>query len=264
MGNYKKTILTTILWTLTTLVLLCAVVVFIMIFAFPKTLGNFFHSLGNNHLASAMYAREYENSGDLLYCYKSLSIEIVEGNNTKIVELYETFESDNEYENFMSQLKTRNENLNIGILEKSAVLNEDDYLQNRYIKALINQNETRKAYDKALKGFKDYKQFDLKNQGVYALNYFVKIDGFNDFEITPVGFDGTLIDAMEEYFDICVNLFEENRGTDDGLEKAYLISLGNRIVQVGSNINAIISDNGKIESNNADMLKINDYVKGFL
>ncbi len=264
MGSYKKTILTTILWTLTALILSCAVVVFIMIFAFPKTLGNFFYSLGNNHLASAMYTREYEKSGDLLYCYKSLSIEISKGNNTKIVELYETFVDDDEYENFMSQLKTRNENLNIGILEKSAILNEDDYLQNRYIKALINQNETRKAYDKALKGFKDYKQFDLKNQGVYALNYFVEIDGFNDFETTPAGFEGTLIGAMEDYFDSSVRLFEENRQTGDSLEKAYLISLGNRIVQVGTNINAISNDNSKIDKNNADMLKINEYIKGLL
>ena len=70
---------------------------------------------------------------------------------------------------------------------------------------------------------------------------------------------------MKEYFELSVNLFNENKDTSDNLEKAYLISLGNRVIQVGQNINAICSDDESlIASNNQKMQDINDCIKGIL
>ena len=179
--------------------------------------------------------------------------------------IYETFTKDEDYENFMSELKKRNEQLDIGVLEKSSILNEDDYLKNRYIRALIKTKDEQKAYAIAIESFENYKDFAFHNQGVYALNYFLDMEGFNNFDIEPANYDKTLIESMKEYFELSVNLFDENKDTSDNLEKAYLISLGNRVIQVGQNINEICSDDESlIASNNQKMQDINDCIKGIL
>lgn len=265
MANYKKMILTTILWTLTALVGITAIFVCVMFFAFPKNVGDFFYSLGNNGIASSMYMRVYEKDNDISYCYKALNIEIGRKNNSRIVDIYETFEKDKNASDFMSQLKNRNENLNIGLLEKSSLLNEEDYLKNRYVKALISSSDSRKAYNLAVNYFSDYRNFTFKNQGVYALHHFINLEGYNDFDVAPSGFEGKLIDAIKEYFDSCINIFENNKSVDTNLDRAYLISLGNRILQVGQNINSICSDNKTlIDENNVKMENINNYIKDIL
>lgn len=265
MTNYKKLILTTVLWTITALILILAMIIFIMIFVFPKNLGDFFYTLGSNKLASSMYMRAYNKNGDIYYCYKALNIEITIGNNSRIIKLYETFENDEDYSDFISQLKERNEKLDIGILEKSSLLNENDYLKNRYIKALIGNGDTQKAYTLSLNEFKSYKTFSFKNQGVYAFHHFLNIQGFNDFEISPAGYDGKLIDCIKDYFQSSINLFDENKANTSNLDKSYLIALGNRILQVGQNINTICKEESEtIQSNNLKMSEINDFIKGLL
>lgn len=263
--DYKKIILTTTLWTLTAIILLSAIFVCIMVFAFPKNLGDFFYSLGSNNLASSLYMKVYEKDNDIYYCYKSLNLMIKEDNSKKIVSIYETFVKDEDYENFMSELKKRNEQLNIGLLEKSSILNEDDYLKNRYIRALIKTKDEQKAYASAIEAFANYKNFTFQNQGVYALSYFLNMEGFNSFDIEPANYDKTLIESMQEYFEFSINLFSENKETNDKLEKAYLISLGNRIIQVGQNINVICSDDETLVArNNQKMQDVNDCIKGIL
>lgn len=261
MTNYKKIILTTVLWTITSLVILTALIVFIMVFAFPKNLGNFFHSLGCENLASSMYMRVYEKDDDISYCYKALNIEISCEHNAKIIKLYETFTSDENYKDFISQLKEHNEKLNVNKLEKSSLLNEENYLTNKYIKALINSNETRKAYNLAIENFKAYKNFSLKNQGVYSLNHFINLDGYNNFNANVGGFDSSLIDAMKDYFNRSISIFEEGKSLKSDLDYAYMISLGNRIIQVGQNINSIIDSNEEKEQNNLKMESVNNYIK---
>ncbi len=262
--NYKKMILTCVLWTLTVLIVLSAILGCVMFFAFPKNLGDFFYNLGSDGIASSLYMRVYEKDHDIYYCYKSLNIEISKGNNARIIKLYDAFVSDENMEDFMSQLKTRNENLNIGVLEKSAILNEEDYLKNRYIKALINTNEVGKAYSVALDAFKSYKTFDLRNQGVYAIYQFINIDGYNDFNSSPAGYTSNLITSIKEYFDLSIETFNNSKTFSTNLDKAYLISLGNRIIQVGQNINKICNDEEITASNNVKMENINNYIKEIL
>lgn len=265
MVNYKKTILSTIIWTLTSLVILSALIICIMFFAFPKNLGDFFYNLGSDGIASSLYMRVYEKEGDIYYCYKSLNIEISKSNNSRIIKLYDTFVNDDDYADFMTQLKERNENISIGVLEKSSILNEEDYLKNRYIKALINQNETNKAYTLAIEEFKGYKSFDFKNQGVYALNQFINIEPYNNFEVTPAGMEGTLIANIKEYFESSLVIFESNKNATTNLEKAYLIALGNRIIQVGQNIIKICDNDTELRTSIDDKLvNVNNCIKEIL
>lgn len=262
--NYKKIILKTTLWTLVSLILISTIFMLIMIFAFPRTLGDFCYSLGANNWATNLYVKEYKKSGNLFYCYKSLNIQIKENNSEKIVSLYEDFSRNEKYEEFMLNLKKRNEDLDVSILEKSNILNEEDYLINRYIKALININEERKAFDCALISFKDYKSFTFKNQGVYALHQFVNLEGFNDFDLSYADFDKTLFESMQEYFNSTLQIFNENKEVDKTIEKSYLVSLGFRIMQVGQNIISITNDTTIKTDINQKLTNVNNVIKGIL
>lgn len=263
--DYKKIILTTTLWTISCIIVLSAVFICVMVFAFPKNLGDFFYSLGGNNLASSLYMKEYNRSNNIYYCYKSLNIEIKLNNSSKIIRLYEIFEEDKEHTEFLKQLKERNEKLELNLLEKSTILNDYNYLTNRYVKALIKIGEENKAYAKALNSFKDYKTFDFKNQGIYAFSELIAKEGFIDYNAKPAGYEDTMLKAIKEYFGIITNLFNEHKETSDSLEKAYLISLGNRIIQVGHDINtACNEDETLVANNNQIMIEVNNVIKGLL
>ena len=63
-------------------------------------------------------------------------------------------------------------------------------------------------------------------------------------------------------------LFEENTDTEDNLQKAYLIALGNRLMMVGQNINTIYDacdiNEAQIVTNLEKMENINNVIKGLL
>lgn len=263
--DYKKIILKTVLWTLTSLIVVSAIFVCIMIFAFPKNMGDFAYSLGLNNLASNMYQKTYEKEKNIYYCYKSLNIEIKNGNNKKIVTIYEKFTNDDDYSNFMTELKKHNEQIKSGILEKSTLLSEENYLVNSYVKALINLGDEQKAYSVALDKFKDYSEYTFKNQGVYALQYFAKLQGFDNFDLIQADFDDTLINSIKDYFQKSLEIFEENKTLLESLDKAYLISLGNRIIVVGQNIKEICNEDLElIENINQKLESVNNTIKEIL
>lgn len=261
--NYKKTILRTGLFTLLCLFVLSVGVWLVMFFIFPKTLGDFCYDLGIENMSANLYYRDYSRSGDIGSIYKSLNIEIKNKDNDKIIKYYIEFTQDDEYLEFMNQYKSRNENLNIGILEKSLILNEHNYLTNQYISALIASDQDNKAFNIALNLFKEYNNFTLTDQGVYAFNQFLTTQNFDRM---PDGYTKTIKESIQEYLDNCVDIFNQNISTSDNLTKSYLIALGNRIIVVGHNINTIYGENNDVqkEINSSTLLDINEKIKGLL
>ena len=88
------------------------------------------------------------------------------------------------------------------------------------------------------------------------------------FEEKYNGFEDNLIDEMQKYFQKSVAIFNENRHLEDNLSKSYLIALGNRIVNLGQDINRVYSEidaeNGLIESNLQNMIDVNEIIKGLI
>jgi len=261
--DYKKTILRTALFTVLCLFVLSVVIWLVMFFVFPKTLGDFCYSLGAENMAANLYYKDYTKTNDIASVYKSLNIEIKLKDNDKIIKYFVEFTEDDEYSDFLEKYKSHIEKLNIGVLEKSSMLNEENYLTNQYISALISTEQTNKAFNLALSLFKDYKDFSFTDQGVYAFDQFLTTENFNRI---PEGYDKTVKQSMQEYFVNCVNLFNENLIVNDNLSKAYLISLGNRIIEVGHNVNTLCDSNEQtqVETNLNTMLDINEKIKGLL
>ena len=127
--NYRKTVWTTIFYTLLILIVVFALFVMLMFFVFTKNLADFMYSVGFDNMASCLYYRVYEKTDNVMYCYKALNIKISIEDHNCVVKYYDAFVIDEEYSEFMELLKENNENLNVGILEKSTLLNDRNYQQ---------------------------------------------------------------------------------------------------------------------------------------
>ena len=266
--NYKKTILKTVLFTFLSLIALTIVLFCFMYFVFTSSFANLMYEVGSENFASHLYLKSYEKSDEIFYCYKAFNIKIKLGDNKAIVDFYERLTSDNEYEQFIVDCNTKNEKLSVGVLEKSTILNEENYLTGNYIKALIETDDNNKAWDLTLTELSKYKSFSLKEQGVYSLSLFINEDNYSKFNTAYEGFEGVLIDEMQEYFDITKTIFDNNKDTDNELNKAYLVSLGNRLITLGKDINEIytaLDIKADIKSiNQANMMTINEEIKGLI
>lgn len=262
--NYKKTILSTIALTLTVLVVISLIVFCLMYFVFTKSFADFCYSLGSKNFASNLYYKVYEKNDDIYYCYRALNIKIVLDKVNDVVKYYKEFESDNEYSDFMDYLNKKNEQVSASLIEKSVLLNEDNYLKRNFIKALIDTNRVSEAFDYSIEYFSEYDNFDFFNQGAYTLNYFVSSS--EKFDVIYDKYDVKLVAAMQNYFDNSYLIFDEKKDCTLDLEKSYLIALGNRLIQVGEDLNKLYNELGgdSVSKNNEVMTSINDTLKGVI
>lgn len=266
--NYKKTILMTILFTLLALVVSAVLMFLLLYFVFSKDLADFCYKLGNYNMASSLYIRTYNKDGEISNCYRALTLDIQNDNYKGIVRDYELFVADEDYDKFMSSIMLGNNMVSGGVLEKSALTNEYNYLEDKYTLALIKTNAKEKAFCRAIKMFAEYQTYTFKNQGYYSLNRFISSENLDKFQEKYDGYSDTLANEMQAYFDMSKVIFDDNDEATELLDKAYLVSLGNRLIMVGQNINSIYSglniNAEKITQNQQYMTQINDIIKGMI
>lgn len=266
--NYKKTILMTILFTLLALIVSAVLMFLLLYFVFSKDLADFCYKLGNYNMASSLYIRTYNKDGEISYCYRALTLDIQNDNYKGIVRDYELFVADEDYDKFMSSIMLGNNMVSGGVLEKSALTNEYNYLEDKYTLALIKTDAKEKAFCRAIKMFAEYQTYTFKNQGYYSLNRFISSESLDEFQEKYDGYSDTLVNEMQEYFDMSKVIFDDNDEVTELLDKAYLVSLGNRLIMVGQNINSIYSglniNADKITQNQQYMTHINNVIKGMI
>lgn len=266
--KYGKAILITMLYTFLVLTLLVAVFVGIMFFAFPKSLANFMYNVGFDRMASTLYYRVYEKTDDITYCYKALNIKITIEDHNRVVKYYESFIEHEDYEDFMLANKVRKEQLEVSVLEKSAIINDDNYLVNNYVEALLKIGQKDKAVDVAVGRFITSQSLMLDEQGVYALGAFVDDKDWEVFNIKYLDLDSVLYLEMQEYFEYLVEMFNGYKGRSGHLDRAYLLALGNRIINLGQDIHNVYKgldlDDGEVRGNVQHMLEVNSVIKGLI
>lgn len=265
--NYKKTILLTIGITLLALIVSALAMFLFLFFVFTKDLANFSYKLGNYSFAGDLYARAYAKDGEISNCYLALTLDIRTDDYKGVIKNYKLFVSDDEYQSFMQTI-AKSSGLTLGgLLERSALTNEENYLEDKYTLALIKVGKDGDAFDRAVECFRGYKNYTFERQGCYSLNRFVK-DSFAKFNVIYNGYENKLIDEMQTYFDDATELFEAHKGDTEVVSKAYLVALGNRLIMVGQNINRVYVGLGisseKVDTNNQNLIKINDTIKGLI
>ena len=267
--NYKNVIGKTILISFISVLVALGIFVTIMFCAFTRVTANFIYDLGLDRWASQLFYNVYEKDGDISSCYKALSISIRIDDSDRVIKYYKTLISDEDYADFISDVEGANKNLNVGVLEKSRLLNEKDYLRDNYISAMKKTGKIEDAFQLSLGDFKNERGEDLENIGLYSLNIFADGNGLNRFNNTYEGFDSRLVDVMQEYFDNLILEFDSKKGiVESNVEKAYLIALADRIMIVGQDINAVYNFNESnselVSSNFSRMTAVNEIVKGLI
>ena len=265
--DIRKSIVKTIWGTILTMILLTIIASVVFVFMFTRQCADFMYDIGCNNIASRLYYKSYEDKGEIGDCYKALNIIISLGESDKVIEYYEDFVADDEYESFMSAGLQNSEKLDISVLEKSAILNDENYLVNNYVKALNATGKVDKAKEVALEEFKQCLVFSFKEQGVYVLSQYVGSDS-EFFNTQHTGFDKVLVAEMQEYFDNLVNVFDSFKAVESNVDKAYLVSLGNRLINVGQDINSVCTaldiEEEAVSNNVSKMLIVNSVIKGII
>lgn len=265
--NYKRILLTTILFTVSAIFVVFLINISLLYFVFPYEFANFCYSMGFDNSSANLYYKDYLKTKNINTCYKALNLKIKCADYDMIVEIYEEFAGHEDYLKFMSKLEDINEMLDDNIFEQSVILNESNFLHKEYIKAM-NELDKDEAFEKAVEVFYLQVDKDLKNNGVYALDVFIKEGQPKDKFLLAYNSDSSLLFDMQEYFNSLLEIFENNKQVNTNVEKAYLVALGNKLITVGNNINVIYSEKGinnDLENlNNSNMLNVNAVIKQIL
>ena len=266
--NYKRIILVTGGLTLLALLVAGLIIFLLLFFVFTKDLAKFCYYIGSYDMAGNLYSRIYKKDGGINNCYLALTIDIRTDDYDGVIKNYELFIEDEEYASFMNRITISNQIVAGGVLERSALVNEYQYLEDRYIMSLIKTRENAKAFDRAVEMFSGYENFTLETQGYYSLNRFVNDDNMHRFDDEYVGYESILVDSMQEYFVEAINTFNANKEASNMQTKAQVVALGNRLILVGQNINTIYNKLGYntdlIQGNLDSMTMINETIKGLI
>ena len=211
--------------------LLIVVGVFLLLaFVFPYKLAHDVYDLGFNTYAYKLYVRAYDkdkNNVDALYMALNLSIKL--GDNEGIETHFEEFSSKENYNLYVSNIDKANAKKDANVLIKSTLLNEDNYLKNRYVMALVSQNK----FDKAIEFCKNS---IIESPSTFVLgNYyyanFAK-DAVNKADLQFL-LDDSVYSEMQSYFSTLSADFKSSFALDKLPER---VCAGNRIITVGSNL----------------------------
>lgn len=204
-------------------------------FAFPSKLADFAYNINLNGYALKLYERDYNKNKDINSLYMALNIEIKRENSEGIVEKYEEFKQLSYYNDFVKNVDAENLKIEEKPIVKASLLNEDNYLKNRYIKALVKLNKGEKAFSFAKNDLLNLNPtFD--NLGNYLFGAFCGDNAtqyVDDFNASVGAYeDNPLILAIEDYLDKLDTLFDGYLTFD----KTYSYAIGNRIMEVGGDL----------------------------
>lgn len=254
MKKETKIVLFTAGITFVSMLILMAIMYFVMLFVFTAKLGDFFYSLGCENISASLYYRTYEKSDDILYVYKALTIEIAQNDNVNIVDYFEEFVNDDEYDDFCSALITKYELSNMKVFEKSFCLDEINMMRKSYVKALNGCDRLEYAKSFAIDAFDDRGDLSLKYIGDYS------ISGILPYLSEEELLDNDIINKLQLYFDDLYKIFVENNGVKDNISQSYLIRLCNKVLSVGDDINEF-GDNQEEKLQNIEKMRlVNDKI----
>lgn len=242
--NVKNNIVKPILFTF--LIMFCLLVALFSIqhFFYPQNLSNWFYSMGANKLAVTYMERAYKKDGDYSTLYALLNLSIKTENDEKVETYFEQFFKDDKYANFVSNIDNENSKKQVSNLVKSSLYSEDNYLKNKYILSLVNQNKIEKAYVFA----NSYSQLTITNENIGIYIYTHLFDKEFDFL------------QLENFASFCVNLenyFKDNIVFFNQMSIANSPQSVNGLI-VGCRINEIANNLKTINAYNGNLISLTD------
>jgi hypothetical protein len=241
--NYTPIIIVSIVLTF---VLIVSSVWIILANVQPGKLADLAYKVNLNEYALTLYEKEYKKTGDIDSLYMALNLAIKLENDDKVIELFNKFHNNENYDSYIQFVNNENMKLDVKPAIKATLINEDNYLKNCYIQSLLNKNEDQKAFNFALnEGLNTTPQYN--SLGNYLYDNFCKqgnIDRFYMNFINNYDNSNILLANIYVYMSAVHDEFY-NLGFSSENE-VYIWSMGNRVLQVGKNI-LTISDKADVE-----------------
>lgn len=230
--NVKNNIVKPIFFTFLAMLCLLIAVFFVFHFAFPLKLSNWFYSMGVNNLAVTYMEKAYEKDNNYNTLYSLLNLSIKTENDEKVEKYFEEFFANENYNYFVSNIDTQNANKEVSNLVKSSLYSEDNYLKNKYILSLVNQNKVQKAYNFAIQN--SSLEIAEENIGIYAYTYLFD----NEFEFSTLDNFSSFCASLESYFNDNINFFYHMTRVREPQSINGLV-VGCRINEIAKNLKAI-------------------------
>ena len=261
--TYAKTVFIT---ACISVVVILAVLVFSVMFMFivsPGRAGDFVYGIGFTDWASTLYYKEYTYSGDIASLYQALNVAIEDDNYDRVVEYYGIFKADANFEDFIEYKITSAKEQNVSPMLKAGLLNEREYLEKNYIKALVNVGKSTDAFVATLANFTEERTYTLTDTGIYTFQYFTDKPLFTEVSLEN---GETLRTNIIAHLDTLYSIFDANKDATDSLEQAYLIVLGQKIVIVAEHINSLLDSNyaDRVATNSAYITSVNTVLQGLM
>lgn len=239
--NVKNNIIIPILITFSTMLFILVATFSVMHFFFPLSLSNWFYSLGSENVSVYYMEKSYEKTNDYKQLYSLINLSIKTNDYERVEKYYEEFSKNENYNTFVLKVDASNLSNNVSNLVKSTMYSEDNYLKNRYIKAVVKQNKVDKAF--AFANETSELVITKDDVGIYVYGYI--------FEQT-VDFSGLqnlqqFAGELEEYFNQCVSVYNEIASMEQP-EKVKGLIVGTRINEVAKNLKVIKGYNNNFVS----------------
>ena len=249
----------------TWVIVLCIVLTFVIIVSsvwalcanlVPGKVADVAYKVNLNNYALKLYERDYDKSGDVDSLYMALNISIKTEKDDKVIELFETFYKDDDYKKYINFVNEQNLKLNIKPIVKATLLNEDNSLKNYYIQSLINKGEDTKAFRFALEDSLIVNP-TYENMGNYLFANFCKKEVIDRFAINFRNIQNVTT-LLGEIFNYMIALNDEflEYGFASNDTEVYSWAMGNRILQVGSNVLILSEKTGITETGGYDIVEI--------
>lgn len=242
--NYNKSH-TGLIVTITIIVLIVLMVGtwLTMAYAFPRTLANFTYSLNMTKYTRTLYLRDYDKSKDVNSIYMATNLSIKLKDYASIEDSYVELSNHKDYEALVNQVNEDNSKLDIDSLTLSTLLNEDEYLKNNYVLALVNLNKWQVAFEYACNDFEGVVP-TADSTGNYLFG--------NIVSYMPLGgadaFEGQVLADINAYFDNMYNILTTEF---DVSKEPQMFALCNKMMKVGNNLVSINKALGKESLNDA-------------
>lgn len=230
--------------TLCTLLSVGIIVLSVLCLCSPGAMARFSGSMGMSKLETYFYSIDYSKTGNINSLYRVVLNSYSAKNYDDVVIYYELLENHERYDEFIGHINKNNMDSDNSNLNKSVLINEDNYLKNRYVLSLIETGEVNKAFNYAVKHFENYTNYTSVEQGTYLFYYLVDLDDADIFAKfnQKYNFQDTLYNEVLNYLDFAIADFYEIFDQDEFIENVdgvYILALNNRINQVFGDIKTV-------------------------
>lgn len=213
MQNIEKSILKTFFITLGVLFALTVLTILTMSIFFPKIMYGFCSNLGFKNLSFYFAEKQYSQSQNINDLHTTIYMAYDIENNSAIIKYSEILFASPDYEQFIDYINDLNYNSTSIMQARVALTNENNYLLNKYIRALIEEKDFTNAVDFSLEKMMAQSQWDSPQKTTWLLSPLLeKAQMLNDYSFLNSTADNstqTLMNIYQTYLDKIISAYNE-------------------------------------------------------